>query len=275
MEKEDQLLTAKFVRARLALAQRLLEESDNLPGYTGYPNGSSNGKVDFHVHQRHEREALVMYLLLTCFDRLGQTRRFLTFHDWLQSKKSEHVTEREAVLQSNPDLGRLDAARELQRAYTVAYGMKNAFYHGINSLPPSAHAHLLSTVSVIRLHPDASRFPDRSLPPTPISDQSEEERLKMKYIFGKRNAFTHELAQQHFSSIPAMSALGRNYQATAVEGASWPVMIHGTSVQYGGSHQEQQSKYAFSISDWPFALFEVLYAVIGEAFDRKIGRAHV
>ena len=81
------------VLSRLRLAQALLEESDKLPGREGY-DWQSRSRV---YHPRHEREALVIYLLLTCFDLLGQERKFLDFDGWLRKKTNE---ERERAIKA-------------------------------------------------------------------------------------------------------------------------------------------------------------------------------
>lgn len=80
-----------LIRARLVLCQRLLEESDTLPGSEGYTVDEANNTVH---HPRHEREALVVYLLLTCFDLLGQSRPYMTFYEWLSSKKMKSLRRR-------------------------------------------------------------------------------------------------------------------------------------------------------------------------------------
>jgi len=123
---------AKFVLARLKLAQSLLEESDRLPGWSGYDLASEN---EWWRHPRHERESLVNYLLLTCFDRLGQTRGFTTFKDWLSSKRKEHVEEREKALQTlKSSTSPLVIAASLAEHHQEIYGVRNSFYKGIESL---------------------------------------------------------------------------------------------------------------------------------------------
>lgn len=52
-----------FILARLKLAQSLLEESD--PSLRHTNSEKNDEKIWFHPV--HEREALVSYLLLTCF----------------------------------------------------------------------------------------------------------------------------------------------------------------------------------------------------------------
>ena len=74
--------TKEIIFSRLRLAQQLLEESDHLAGIDG---NDFHGK-EYGFHPRHEREALVVYLLLTCFDKLGQKQNFTTFDNWLKDQ---------------------------------------------------------------------------------------------------------------------------------------------------------------------------------------------
>ena len=86
--------TEDFIHARLILAQELLEESDRLEGIQAYKFCTEK-----LTHARHEREALVVYLLLTCFDRLGQTQgKHISFQNWLESKKEPYTSQKSVAL---------------------------------------------------------------------------------------------------------------------------------------------------------------------------------
>lgn len=262
------------VRARLRLAQQLLEESDTLPGVNGYaPSESDNGLY----HQRHEREALVVYLLLTCFDLLGQTQHFLTFSDWLNSEKAHHMDDRKVAVDGlyAETVDHVDVAKKLYEHYNRTYGVRNAFETGISQLPADARDHLLSTVFVSALPPEAFNPANINVifTSSPIENPIEEYQLKIKYLYRQRNAFTHRLVQRHFSSMPIMNGFGREADAISValqNDASWGVFVFEGKVSYGliRSQQRMDNKYVVSVSDWPFVLFEVLYAAIGESFDR-------
>lgn len=266
--------TIALVRARLLLAQKLLEESDKLPNAEGYVITNCDDGV---FHPRHEREALVVYLLLTCFDLLGQNEKFLTFPDWLNSKKNNHVNERKEALDQLNDsknVSHVDAAKKLHEHYISLYGVRNSFENGINKLSDYEKEKLLSTVDVSLLPKEALDPANKntSFPGIKIVDSHKEYRLKIKYLFGMRNAFTHKLKQRNFLSIPSMSEFGLNNfpdQIPPEEKASWTIFISGGKVTYGGAHQERvDGKYSFTLQDWPFVLFDVLNSAIGDSFDR-------
>ena len=261
----------RLIRARLVLAQQLLEESDALPGAEGYTVDVADNTVH---HPRHEREALVVYLLLTCFDLLGQSRPYITFYDWLSSKKTEILEEKKAAL-ANLDVEASEAvenAKLLHDHYNLLYGATKAFYSGIDGLSPKARAHLLSSIRISKRNPDALKPENQNTcyPSLPIEDENKKTKLKLAYLYSLRNSFTHQLSHIHFSSIPSMSQLANNSRSETdepISGASWGVFVFGDVALYG-QHHDQNSKYVYDLIDWPFVLFEVLYSAMNEVFDR-------
>ncbi|SAE41789.1 Uncharacterised protein [Enterobacter hormaechei] len=269
---------SKLIKARLILAQQLLEEADVLPGLEGYnfSNPDSNSGDPF-FHMRHEREALVVYLLLTCFDLLGQSQPHVSLMKWLTSNDSAIVKEREiaaaGIESENSDC--VAQAKDLIDYYNRHHGATVAFYAGIDQLHESARTHLLSTVDVAKEDPDA-RKPENidkniSYCRIPLNNDANVLKLQKKYLYTKRNEFTHQLSQTHFSSVPMMSGFGRDPDSNNIlteSGASWAIFVYDGKVHYGGVNQEIRDKFVYTLSDWPFVLFEVLYSALGEEFDR-------
>jgi hypothetical protein len=251
-----------FTLARLKLAQALLEEADALPGHEGYRQGSE----EWWRHPRHEREALVAYLLLTCLDKLGQDGGFTTLADWLRSRRSEHVAERDEVLGAcSPDTAPLDIAAALASRHQQLYGVRNAFCRGIDGLPQQARDRLLASIELSIVRNYASYPPGTSVGGVPFEDKAVERDLKIRYLYDKRNRFTHRLEQFHQSSVPLISAGNRR-------GASWVAFVRDGRLHYGGVQQDRVNRkdgdaYVYTVSGWPFALFESLYEAIGIPFD--------
>lgn len=252
------------VFARLRLAQQLLEESDNLAGREGYDFDGEK----WWYHPRHEREALVAYLLLTCFDFLGQSRRFITYGDWIKSKKKAYTDEKNEIINSiTEQSGDIELCSLLYEKYQSIYGVRNSFYSGVTGLPAEAKAKLLKSVGVSFNPEYGTHGPNVSTPSRPLDDAELELDLKLKYLYKRRNGFTHKLEQYQSSSVPMLSERG------FTNGSSWGVMIRNYKLFYMGSHQEHDNistggAYVYSISDWPFALFESLYEAIEIDFER-------
>lgn len=268
----------KLIKARLILAQQLLEEADVLPGLEGYnfSNPDSNSDDPF-FHMRHEREALVVYLLLTCFDLLGQSQPHVPFMKWLTSNDPVLVEERRVAAEGldteNSDC--VAHALGLVGYYNRHHGATIAFYSGIDQLPENARKHLLSTVDVAKQDPDARKSENKdkniSYNRIPINDDAKVLKLQKEYLYSKRNEFTHQLSQRHISSVPMMSGVGRNHDSSNTlqeSGASWGIIVSNGKIYYTGVNQEVKDKFVYTLSDWPFVLFEVLYSALGEEFDR-------
>lgn len=253
----------KFVSARLKLAQSLLEESDAMPGWSGY---DFNSEHEWWRHPRHEREALVNYLLLTCFDRLGQKHGFTTFQDWLNSKRTEHVDERQQVLQTvDISMPPLEVASALAEHYQALYGVRNSFYRGVESLPDELQKKLLESITISFDPIYGTLGPNTLTPGYPLNDQVLERRLKLKYLYDKRNAFTHRL-EQYF-------AASNSFGLSGGDEPSWKVMIEDSRLFYLSGHQEIErlktgGVRAYSVAAWPFVLFETLHSALGSNFHR-------
>ena len=254
----------KFVLARLRLAQDLLEESDSLPGRDGYDLENPKTNPDWWRHMRHEREALVIYLLLTCFDKLGQDRGFMTFQNWLQSKKHEHANQRNQVIKLiKPNSSPIDQALALANEHQQLFGVKNSFFRGIEKLSPDSRKKLLDSVEV-RFSPNyVNTAPDTSPPSHPLSDQDLERRLKLQFIYDKRNQFTHKLEQHYQGSSPLI--------ADNKDSPSWQAMVTNSELKYLNGNQDvvvkQNDAYIYS-TYWPFILFEILHDAVGSKFHR-------
>jgi hypothetical protein len=250
-----------FILARLRLAQSILEESDYMEGRSGY----DFKRPDWWYRPRHEREALVTYLLLTCFDYLGQEKGFTTFADWLKSKKPPHILERQTSLDSlQPDATHLEAASALMDQYQSLYGVRNAFYQGINNLTEESKQQLFLSVRLMFI-PEFD--PNVSKCGLPLEDEKLERDLKLRHLHERRNRFTHRLEQLVSLSTPSMSESGIQ------NGSSWSAQIRDSKLTYFGVHYETVllktgGAYYYELTEWPFVLLEVLYAAIGVALER-------
>lgn len=251
----------EFIIARLKLAQSLLEESDFLLRHIK----SDMNTEKWWLHPIHEREALVSYLLLTCFDYLGQKKGYINFFSWLKSKKIQHVLERkDGIGKIPPDSLPEKIAGILLEHYEELYSVKNAFYGGIKNLPEVAKRKLLSSVSISDC-PNYGSKPNTSFPSYPLEENEELEKIKLKYVYEKRNKFTHRLEQYQACSLPHIENCSR-----------WLAEINNSKLIYKSlSNQESRplkegGAMIYSISGWPFILFEVIYMAIGINFDRTL-----
>lgn len=129
------------------------------------------------THQRN----LVVYLLLTCFDRLGQPAPYLTFEQFLDSKKTKHKSIRRLALEDVGDIDYVQASKILNRAYTNEYGVRNSFYRFIeNVLSDKMRSRLLKSIR---------QWKTRHSQEGPFFSDDEE---KKRFLYSLRNSYTHQ-----------------------------------------------------------------------------------
>ena len=80
-------------------------------------------------------DSLRIYLLLTCFDLLGQPDEFRDYQSWLSSSSTleeRRIAESKLTNPNDP----ISVAVELHRAYLDIYGTKNSFYRFVQRVLP-------------------------------------------------------------------------------------------------------------------------------------------
>lgn len=231
MENFQKLL----VQERLNLAKRILEHGENL-------RNSDLIQVQEigWTHPYIQHDALVNYLLLTCFDLLGQNSEWLSFGDWLKASKKaderEEVTA-QVISSSQP----IEITQEVYAAYQKLYGVKTSFYQFIDKvLTPELRERLLLSVSIEKkIENGRSVF---------INDPNK----KKNFLYDSRNSFTHGL-------IPT----GSNVRGLWPE----PIIVENNKLMWGYNHVRTEKNYSYSVRRWPFELFEIISKTIGQEIE--------
>lgn len=134
---------------------------------------------------------LVVYLLLTCFDRLGQVGRFVQFDDFLLGKKAKYRERRvQALSEAGPEP--VEQALALYRAYQRDFSVTNSFHRFIDKvLPEAERQRLMSSVHVFE-----TGFLDRG------KRREVDEQGVKDFLFRFRNRYTHQADVQPGLTIP-------------------------------------------------------------------------
>ncbi|MES1183073.1 MAG: hypothetical protein ABUL60_04615 [Myxococcales bacterium] len=217
------------------MAKALIDFNETLAGPKNIQDREYPGGVKGWTHIINEHDALVSYLLLTCFDLLGQPDEWVTFEAWLASRR--HQLEREAAAASAPTgAAAADVALHLSREHTKLYGAKRSFYRFINErLTAAARGRLLLSISVR----DAGT--ERVGPNV--------ERDKLNFLYDTRNAFTHR-AEAKGQYARAIGTYVAQVQGSQISMVFYPVRREG-DVEY-------------FVQGWPFTLYELVAEHIGE-----------
>lgn len=150
------------VHERLLLTDKLDEDSNN------------------EFIKRYMYPQLIEYLRLTCFDQLGQPSNWMTFDNWLNSKKK--APERQKILCRIQATDKIEFSKLLFKNYQGVYGVKNSFFRFLNEiLPLDNRLHLLSKIKY--------RIQIEAIPTLQIKEASIQD--KANYLFSIRNNYTH------------------------------------------------------------------------------------
>ncbi len=128
----------------------------------------------------HHYTPLVVYLLLTCFDRLGQPSDWMDFGSWLRS--SDKKKEREQVTSEGlKDASEIAVA--FYNTYNRIYGVSSSFYRFLHEvIPGQSRQELLGSIRI--------EIVDN--PPNIGNNRQADDDAKEKYLFKLRNDYTHK-----------------------------------------------------------------------------------
>ncbi|SMD13248.1 hypothetical protein [Sporomusa malonica] len=140
--------------------------------------GSRLNNEEVAKRLNHQQEALYTYLLLTCFDLLGQPTEWKTYEAWLSSSNTE--AERQRALNAFVGDNILENSKQLYLEYQKIYGVKNAFFRFLRTvLPRNIRYKLLDSLRIIYYKEGQKVSLGK------VVD-------KENYLFAMRNNYTHK-----------------------------------------------------------------------------------
>ena len=184
-------------------------------------------------------DALRNYLLLTCFDLLGQPQNYMSFGSWLKSDDIE--PQRTAALARATSFSvLLDQIKMVHSDYLAAYGTTNSFKRFVKDvLPPEVRANLYHSVMIRKIDPVTNTVVAET---TTFSDDK-----KLDFLYTIRNAFTHTAVN---AGSPAGGVWAEWDEWRDIDGSG--VLKKGYveiyRVERDGFHFE------YSVRDWPDVL---------------------
>jgi len=180
-------------------------------------------------------DALRNYLLLTCFDLLGQPNEFRDFQSWLSAAAC--ADERTQVAQDlTAEMSAFESADVIHRGYLRIYGARNAFIKFINEvLTPEARKDLLYSVLIRKIDPVKN---------IEVEVINSDER-KINWLYSVRNSYTHRAENTGSPAGGLFDSIGREL---VVDGK--------VLIGYEPNAWESQGKYRieYGVRDWPRAL---------------------
>ncbi|HAQ41993.1 MAG TPA: hypothetical protein DCM73_14945 [Clostridiales bacterium] len=140
--------------------------------------GSRLNNEEVAQRLNHQQESLYTYLLLTCFDLLGQPTEWKTYEAWLSSSDAE--SERQRALNACVGDNIIEKSKQLYLEYQKIYGVKNAFFRFLRTvLSRSIRYKLLDSLRIIHYKEDQQVSLGKVID-------------KENYLFAMRNNYTHK-----------------------------------------------------------------------------------
>ena len=132
------------------------------------------------------------YLILTCFDSLGQPDKWRFFPDWISSKSK--TKEREEIIDRIQTSNNLDFAHQLFIKYNQVYGVKRAFFRFIDEIIDDNLREQMFSKLQIRIIAEPSKEEI-------IKEDHELQEIKKHCLFKIRNDFTHNTYSKEALSL--------------------------------------------------------------------------
>lgn len=136
-----------LVEDRIQLVKQLNEVKSNFTGL--HFSQRINPNTPTHLYKHYQ--GLRFYLLLTCFDILGQTEGWHSFNEWLHTNKSKEAKhERELISKNAPSSGALEITKHIHDEYNKIYGARTSFNNFIdNVISAENRLKLFSSITAI------------------------------------------------------------------------------------------------------------------------------
>ncbi len=168
------------VKNRLFLYDKISDLKESFRGhdYTEFPSKGT------FTHKYRHYEALRFYLLLTCFDILGQGSEFVDFSKFINAKK--FAAQRSKLIDSLPPDNDIDKnVKTMHEYYLQTYGFKKRYLYFIdNILDQEQRDRLYASIRVSKI---TNAF-KRGVKSEDISSIKK----KNEFLFKLRNEFTHD-----------------------------------------------------------------------------------
>jgi len=163
--------TSELNNSRLSVISTVIERLD----LCSKLSETTTAKQLFHHYM-----PLMVYLYLTCFDRLGQPSDWMDFGSWLKS--NDKKMEREQLLLKRLD-NQIEKAAALYDGYNTLYGASTSFYRFLDEIIPN---HIRQELL------DSMRIEILDNPPNLGNNRQADNNAKERFLYKLRNDYTHK-----------------------------------------------------------------------------------
>jgi hypothetical protein len=202
------------------------------------------------THPFQHYEGLTYYLILTCFDILGQKQKFEDFPNWLKAKEVKE--ERDKIIESvnSLNLPLIQALRKVHEGYIDIYGAIKSFKRFIEETISTANRNkLFDSIQLFR-------FDKRSQMNVDL-EENELKKAKLKLLQDIRNNFTHNGISL---ASPAGGVFNKINNISITQG------INKTNEYFNHLYTEdaKNHKTSYLVKEWPKTLIDIILDTINE-----------
>lgn len=236
-----------LVHKRLKLVDELILLKNHFRGYDKIIDLENSWD---HIYRDYS--GLQNYLILTCFDILGQPSDWLDFNSWLKSAKKKE--EREKIFSRIQVLDKNEFIIQVNNEYQSIYGVKSSFYKFLREIISEQNREkLLESINAqIELVPEKLEGDIR------VSGTGAELMLsneqKEKVLFEMRNSYTHKGIS---TGSPASGIFDLESPYYCEDTRSWKYHFLGVYIKY-----EKGKKVLYRARNWPHCLIEIVQDTI-------------
>lgn len=186
-------------------------------------------------------DSLRNYLLLTCFDVLGQPEGWVSFEKWLVSTSLEQ--ERKGALDQISNNGSpIEVSKAVYRVYSALYGMRKSFYRFLDEILTDDQLEtLMFSIKIRRI--DIAKNQEIGV--------IESSKKKKEFLFETRNRYTHSAIE---SGDPAPGLFPDSGKPEVIDGK----MMWGYKSIHWKTRKAERIEY--SVRKWPDVLIELVEA---------------
>lgn len=261
-------------KRRIAIVKRLTEVKDQFRDlHAGLVYRTDQQRADA-IQLYKDYSGLRYYLLLTCFDILGQSKPFHTFNEWLEATSVKE--ERDTVIAAVGDGDLIDKVKYVHKKYLELYGVTQAFKYFIHEVLSEENREKLYDslrirkviVSIAENKGKHMRQDINKLPAEIVNrlggfqlDWIPTENQKDNFLFDIRNSFTH-------SGVSMAEGLYGVWIHSKMD-FEIPQRVIGTQkreFRWIFIHNEEYNSFRkeYHVKGWPSVLIEILEDTIKE-----------
>lgn len=215
--------------------------------------------VDYSsMHPHRHFDSLIIYLLLTCFDFLGQGEEgeYLDFGSYLREKDNNRRDDLIKNLELSLEIKLIEKIKQTHDEYLNKHGATKTFYRFIDEMLSNEERNILFSSFYIQKIESCT---DGNNNWSNLLDTINDDTTKKKYLYTLRNSYTHKM----ISIGSANKGLFPTHSDMMTRG-------YVCSLSIPCSKKEDNKFYVYYFKNWPDILMELIESHISRKYPDEL-----